>query len=377
MKSAMRYKIPPAKIKKWVEDNFEIHKTRKNGQELVIINPLTGHDKPRLNINIETGGMFDWGDNTWAGPTNPKTGKRQCNIINFVRLYKHLSFSGAIKELTGDASITYTARNIDAVSSEPEATEHLSVEIPAGFHPLDNPDTLLKRPLWNYLLSRGYTPEEIIEQRIHYRGSEILWLYTEFGELVYLQSRDIYTKRFWFPPTGVTGPDGVTKIGELDVTRDHVLYGFDDVPRAEYIILTESIFDKHTLGHHALSTGGVVLSNGQLQRIKLIGPNQGVVLAPDNDKPAVESILTNAPRLSAMGYKVFFAIPPQLPTPKGGLTKDWNELYTDLKLTKPQIVATMNQRLVAFNETTRLKLRQSLIVKPGASKNGTTKSFLA
>lgn len=375
----MRYKIPPERIKAWVEANFKVHKTRRNGEELVIINPLTGHDKPRLNINLN-GMLHDWGGDEWAGEPNPKTGKRPCHIIRFVQLYRNVSFREALRELVGDSALSHSYQSSDATEAKEEPAETFSIEIPAGFKPLDNPDSLAKRPLWNYLLSRGYTPQEILTQNIHYRGSDILWLYTEFGDLVYMQSRNIYTKRFWFPSTDVLN-DKEEKIGELEITRDHVMYGFDECPRAEYIILTESIFDKNTLGNHCLSSGGVVLSKGQLQRIKLIGPRQGIVLAPDNDKPAIESIVENGPLLMNMGYKVFFSIPPQIPyVNKDGeevFTKDWNEMFTGPKLTRDEIVATMNQRLVPFTQKSRLKLRQMILNQGKAVKNVHRSSFLS
>lgn len=375
----MRYDIPPERIDAWVRANFKVHKTRRNGEELVIMNPLTGHDKPRLNINLN-GVLHDWGGDEWAGAPNPKTGKRPCHIIRFVQLYKNLSFRDALRELIGDASLSHSYQSSGTKEAKEEATETFSVQIPAGFKPLDNPYSLMKRPLWNYLLSRGYTQAEILEQNIHYKGSDVLWLYTEFGELVYLQSRNIYNKQFWFPSTDVVN-DKDEKIGELEITRDHVLYGFDECPRAEYIILTESIFDKNTFGRHCLSSGGVILSKGQLQRIKLIGPRQGIVLAPDNDKPAIESIIENGPKLANMGYKVFFSIPPHLPyiNNKGEevFTKDWNELLTGIKLTKPEIVATMNQRLVPFDERSRLKLKQMIFNQGKVVKNVHRSSFLS
>lgn len=363
----MRYKIPPASIEKWVRANFKVEKTRKNGQELVIINPLTGHDKPRLNIALD-GGCHDWGGNEWAGPPNPKTGKRPAHIVRFVQLYLGISFHDALRELIGNSALLYSYNKEKPEETKEDVTNDMSITIPSSFKLLDGPTSMLKTPLWNYLLSRGYTEKEIVDENIHHSISDILWLYTEFGELVYLQSRNIYTKRFWFPSNNVTDKDG-NKIGELGITRDDVLYGFDDVPRAEYIILTESIFDKNTLGRHALSTGGVIISDGQLKRIKLIGPKHGVVLAPDNDVPAIKSILKNAPRLIDMGYKVFFSIPPKIELPNGNFTKDWNELYTGLKLTKPQVVETMNQRLVPFTNASRIRLAKSIINSKGEQKH--------
>lgn len=373
----MRYKIPPEKIKKWVETNFQVQKVRKNGRELVIINPLTGHNKPRLNINIDTGGAWDWGGPEWAGDPNPRTGKRPCHIIRFVQLYRGVSFREALRELVGNDALSYFYQIEKQEERKEEPSTALSCDIPPGYHLLLDPNSKTRAPLWAYLLSRGYTEQEIINNQIHYRSSNILWPYTEFGEIVYMQSRNIYNKSFWFPSTDVKDRDD-NIIGHLDVTRDDVLYGFDDVPRSEYIIIAESIFDKNTLGQHCLASGGVILSDGQLKRIKFIGPKQGVVLAPDNDRPAIESILTNAPRIMNMGYKVFFSIPPKIEytNPKGEITftKDWNELLTGLKYTKSQAVATLNQRLIPFTEANQLRLRQKLVAQP--KNNAKRRSFL-
>jgi hypothetical protein len=189
----------------------------------------------------------------------------------------------------------------------------------------------------------------------------------------------VTSKRFWFPPNEVIDKDG-KKIGELEVTREEAIYGFDDVPRSEYLIIVESIFNKNTLGVHAVATCGAHLSRGQLSRIKAIGPKTGVVLAPDNDVPGLESILTNGPKLADKGYKVFWSIPPYLEYEKNGekcITKDWNELYTDVKLTKPQIVVTMNQRLVPFTEKSRLQLRQMVFRQGKAQKHVHRSSFFS
>lgn len=371
----MRYNIPPSKIKKWVEANFEF-KTRKNGTEYLICNPLVDTKEKRFNINIETGGCWDWnvGDK-WAGDPNPKTKKRPCHIVRFVQLYRGVSFRDALKELVGENSLIYAYEDSKPKEVPKDDPETVQIAIPRGFKPLEGPTNMLATPAWNYLIRRGYTQEEILEQNIHYRGSDILWLYTEFGELVYMQSRNIYTKKFWFPSTTVKDNDG-NILGELDITRNDVLYGFDEIPRAEYLILTESIFDKNILGKHALSTGGAILTDGQIKRVKLVGPRQGVVLAPDNDKAAIESILANGVKFSNLGYQVFFSIPPKIQLQGDKYTKDWNEMYTELKLTKREIVETMNKRLVKFDDTSRLRLRQMLAHDKG-SKNANKSSFLS
>jgi len=365
--------IPPERIRAWVNANFEPKERKgKNGVELVIPNPLYGNDNPKFNINLESGVCNDWRSNTWAGPPSPRTGKRPCNIVRFVQLFRGISYREALRELCGNVALAYVSTASSKEEAKEETQDIIPLELPPGYSVLDKPDGFNKTRAWNYLLSRGYTSEEIIRENIHYNGANILWFYTEFGEVVYMQSRSVISKKFWFPPNDILDEKN-NKIGELEVTKEDVVYGFDDVPRSKYLIIVESIFNKNTIGLHAVASCGAHMSDAQLVRIKAIGPTDGVVLAPDNDRAGLESILTNGPKLVAKGFKVFWTIPPYLEYESANgiaLTKDWNELYTDIKLTKPQIVETFNKRIQPFNEFTRLRLRAMLagVNKPKKGK---------
>jgi DNA primase len=322
---------------------------------MVISNPFYHNDNKYFNINTENGACHDWRDDSWAGPVNPKTGKRPRNIVRFVQLFKGVSYRDALNEILGSS---HQLHLVDIRDDSKEEVDIALVDIPPGFAKLDSPDNGLKRPVWDYLIKRGYEPEEIISEGIHYSDSNVLWLYTEFGQLVYLQSRNIYNKKFWFPPANNYGPDG-RLVSKLEITKKDVIYGFDDVPRSEYVILTESIFDRIVFGRHAMSVGGAHITREQVDRLDLIGPKQGVIFAYDNDIAAIESILSGAPIIANKGYQVFFSMPP-MERVNGQLIKDWNEMYTHAKLTKKDIVATMNKNLVRFSEVSKLRLKKIL-----------------
>ena len=83
-------RIPAAKIIKYIEDNFE-YKTRRDGKEYVINNPLNGDTGFHFNINPDKGVCHDWRGDEWAGPINPESNKRNVSFIKFIRLYKKCS----------------------------------------------------------------------------------------------------------------------------------------------------------------------------------------------------------------------------------------------------------------------------------------------
>lgn len=363
----MRYKIPSQCIERWVSSNFD-YKKKKNGW-IVIRNPFYHNDNQYFNINTENGACHDWRDDSWAGPINPRTGKRPRNIVRFVQLYKGTSFRGALNEIVGSTADIHSIEF--EKEDENEEVESALVEIPSGYNKLDSDSNILKKPIWDYLIGRGYEPDDILSEDVHYGGSNALWLYREFGQLVYLQSRNIYNKNFWFPPVNKYDNEGKL-VSKLEITREHVLYGFDDVPRLEYVILTESIFCRAMFGKHALSVGGASLNGEQIKRIDMIGPKEGVILAYDNDKAAIESILDAAPRIINKGYKVYYSIPPRDRFGDGHI-KDWNEMYTHLKLTKPDIVETMNKRLTRFDELSKMKLKKNLFELKNETKSNATR----
>lgn len=365
MKNSVLLKIPPEKIEKWIRKNFSDFKIRKNGQEFVVANPFYGNDKKLLNINLN-GGVHDWRSDEWAGPPNPKTGKRPCNITKLVQLLRGCSYKDAVKELLDGSEYIYETTD-NSNKQYNDTIEYQQITIPNGFKPLLEPNDFFSKRIYDYLIKRGYTKEQIIKENIHYRGPDILWLYTEFDELVYMQSRNVTTKKFWFPPNEIRNDAGEV-ISKLEITKEDVLYGFDDVPKSNYVLITESIFNKVNLGDCCVATGGATMTEGQIKRLKFLNPIMGVILAPDNDKAGLKSIINNGDMLLRNNFKVFWSIPPKerIGVDENGkekYVKDWNELYTHLKLTNNQIIETMNKTLVPYSDMAKYKIRSAIALR--------------
>ena len=321
-------RIPPEKIIAWIEDNFE-YKTRKNKQEYLINNPLTYDKGFHFNINPYKGKCHDWRGDEWAGSINPATNSRNCSFIKFVRLYRKCSYAEAIKEIVGTkVDIRHYLMPKHRVTDEAYQNK-FSVKLPEGVVPIIESDDTTIRILLKWLNSRGYTNEQVVKHNLQYLGMNVYWPYFEFDSLVYWQSRSRLNKRFEFPSLEVYD-DNNKLIGQTDGSKGDFLYGFDDVEQASYLILTEAIFDQHTLGEQALASGGAVITSKQLNKIKVLGPKKGVILSPDRDIAGLESILSNYNMLSQAGFNVYYSIPPDikyLDSDKNQQNvKDWNEL---------------------------------------------------
>ena len=156
-------KIPAEKIINWIENNFD-YKTRKNNTEYCICDPFTGDAKYKFNINPENGVCHSWHGDDWAGPINPKSGKRNCSIINFIKVYKRCSYKEALKEVLGDVDDigTYLTNN----ESKKKEYDILSVILPDGVEPLSNSKDMQAKALIKWLITRGYSNESIYKNEI-------------------------------------------------------------------------------------------------------------------------------------------------------------------------------------------------------------------
>jgi hypothetical protein len=356
-----RIELPENKIRAWVAENFEF-KERKNGEWLLICSPFTSDTEFKMGINPKTGIVNYWPGNEWAGPVNPKTGKRNRHFLNFVRIFLNCSYTQAASAVLG--------KDVRFYKTAPEQKEidPYQIELPKTARPFDLTPHKITSSLMKWLQSRGYTTEEILANKLHYSMSmEVYWPYYEYEELVYWQSRSRINKTFRFPPTEMLDKEG-NVIGKSPSSKGDFLYGFDDIESASYLILTEAIFDKNTIGEQALASGGAILTNNQINKIKLLGPKRGIILAPDNDKAGLRSILSNAAALSRIGYKIYFSTPPSLPykTAEGkqAFTKDWNELYTKLKWSRKEIRSQLDSSIKPINSTQLVALRAKALDTP-------------
>ncbi len=335
-------KIPAKKIVAYIENKFE-HTRRRDGEEYVINNPLTYDTGKHFNINVEKAVCHDWRGDEWAGPVNPKTGRRNCSFVNFVALVEKVSAGEALRLIMGQDYITFKSE----VNKLPVVKEQM--DLPKGAKPLLESTYGERDMLLRWLKSRGYSEKEIATANIHHVGVDVIWPYYEYEELVYWQSRSRLNKRFNFPSSEIFDDDG-NLAGKREFGKGDYFYGFDQIEPGSYIVITEGIFDAHTIGAQALASGGALLTSSQVKKLKLLNPAKGVILAPDNDAAGVHSAITNSQKLRQAGISSYISLPPDA-------VKDWNELVTEKSVAKPQIRIMFDEKIQPLNAITINKLR--------------------
>lgn len=358
--------IPPAKIVAWVQRNFD-HKERRGGEEICICSPFNGDTGYNFNINPSLAACHDWRGDEWAGPINPNTRKRNCSFIKFVKLFRKCSYADALREVLGTSVDIGSYLRPENRHSTAEAVRKVAVALPAGTERLaTNQDDPQAKMVISWLKKRGYTIEDIDKYDIHHLGVDCYWPYYEFDTLVYWQSRNRFNKVYRFPDVTVYDKGGKV-VGETEGSKGEFLYGFDECDSATYLIVTESIFGQYTLGEQTLASGGAVLTEDQIGKIRILGPRKGIILSPDNDKAGIKSVISNAQLLKSEGYPLFYSLPPKLPFDKGGetkYTKDWNELLEELKMSRSEVRELHDSRIKPLNVQTLNELhRMSTIPK--------------
>jgi len=352
--------LPEHKIIAWVEENFEFKK-RKGGAEYKICNPFDGDTKFKFNINPSKGVCHDWRGDEWAGPINPESGKRNCSFIKFVRAYRKCSYREALEEVLGTSGDVAEFMRPENRAGLEEAKRTIAVALPDTACLLSSSTDRQAKIVITWLKSRGYTDETIAKHELYHSGMDVYWPYFEFDTFVYWQSRSRLNKRFEFPATNIYNRDG-NIVGHTDGSKGDYLYGFDDAEQASYLIITEAIFDQHTLGTQALASGGAALTSTQIQKIKLLGPRYGVILSPDNDKAGIMSLLNNASVLEHNNLKVLCSVPPSIEyidqENRKKKTKDWNELFTKVGLSLKDIRELFDKNIKKLTMSTRLQLRE-------------------
>ncbi len=355
-------RIPEAKIRAWVERNFD-YKERRGGEELCICNPFDGDTSFKMNINPELGGVHCWTGDEWAGPINPTTKKRNCSFIKFVRLFRKCGYAEALREVLGTTEDLKSYLRPENRHSTAEDVRKVAVALPDGTERLaDSEADPQAKIVINWLKKRGYSLDDIGRHDIHYLGVDCYWPYYEFDTLVYWQSRNRYNKVYRFPDVNIFNRQGKV-VGETEGSKGEFLYGFDECESASYLIVTESIFGQYTLGDQALASGGAVLTEDQIGKIRILGPRKGIILSPDNDKAGIKSVISNSKLLDGEGYKLFYSLPPKLPFQKGEETKhtkDWNEILEELKATREEVRQLHDSRLKPINIKTLNELHRMM-----------------
>lgn len=357
----------PQQIAAWVNKHFPDNKPRKDGSELRINSPFCADDGHHFNISTERAVCHDWrGDDTWAGPKNPRTGKRGCSFIKFVQLFLKCSYWEAVKEIGGVGSSPYLKKSSSAKAEKGPSFNQKEEKDPDEPNlPLPDGSVLLAKSktkkvgdiIYGWLASRGVSSIMADQYKIHHIGTEVIWPYYEFDKLVYWQARSLTTKNFKFP-----------SLSQYGVNKSDYLYNFDHVEPASHVTITESIFGAMTIGHQCVATGGADLSDTQVRKIMLLGPRDGVVLSPDNDHAGINSIIRNAKKLAfkrigTTDLKVYYSLPPEVEYITDGetkLTKDWNELFEKCRWPLERIRETFENSVAPFDIHANVKLATRL-----------------
>lgn len=336
--------IQPSQVSAWVNRYFPDHKLRKGGEQIRINNPFVYDDDYHLEISTTKLVVNDFRGNSWIG-VDPVTGnRRKCTFLRFVQLYLTkirgtCSYRKAVEDVAGMAA-SYSAL-AGYRKPEKEAEQNSNLKLPDGSKPIntDDPDVLEKIVL-NYLhKKRGLTNEKIAKYQMMSSGTQIVWPYYEFDELVYYQSRSIVNKKFQYPPESV------------GVTKGQFLYGFDLVEPAGHITITEAFIDCQTLEEQCIATGGGNMTPAQAVKLRLLNPSS-IVLAPDNDEAGIKSILYNAKLLDR--FIIYYSIPPKIEykdeAGETKLTKDWNDILVNTSENPLHLMEKGIQRLGAIQK---------------------------
>lgn len=351
--------IPAHKIIAWIENTFEF-KTRKNGEEYLICDPFDGDTNFRFSINPDKGICHSWHGNEWAGPINPKTRKRNCSIVKFVKVFRKCSYREALAELLVASEDISSFLRPEGRISAAEPQRIVAVALPDGLELLSTAEGAQAKALRSWLKIRGYTIENMERAELYHLGMNVYWPYFEFEMLVYWQARSRLNKRFEFPDENIYNKDG-NIVGKTEGTKGDFFYGFDDVEPASYVAITEAIFDKNTLGEQCLASGGADLTPNQVKKLKIIGPRKGIILSPDNDGAGVGSAIRNRQILDPLGYPIFCSIPPKLKYEEDGETKhtkDWNEIFVKIGLSQKEVRKLHDNRISKMNTQEVLRLKR-------------------
>lgn len=364
----MSFNPTPRQIEAFVIKHFE-YKERKSGTEMVICNPFDGDAYFHFGISKTKGVCHDWHGDEWAGPPSLRTNKRNTSFVHFVQKFLNCSYQEAVRVICetasdpmpslrrqpSDASRRHRrgAGRPEASDGDDEPTEAPLVALPTAAEPIaTSKQTMLVGALTAWLKSRGITQDDIRRYNLHHIAASVIWPYYEFEVLVYWQLRSRLNKQFLFPDEEKFG-----------VSKGQFLYNFDEVEPARELVIVESIFNCFTIREQCVATGGADITSQQIQKIHLLGPRDGVILAPDNDVAGMNSVVKNGKMLQERGFKVYYSMPPELhyventeDGPVDKITKDWNELCEHVRMPLADIRKTMLNNIAEFNLCTKIRL---------------------
>lgn len=317
----------PRQIEAWVRNRFDYVGERVSGTKgrmLLVANPLDPEDRAKkLAIFPEGAFVKDW---------RPDFNSVNGGFVRFVAMVQGTTWKQAYEEITGETLTTdqiMEAARQDLRSkpgAPPRAREvKIDIDLPKGFIPFKDRvhDVVYDRAV-AYLARRQVSEEEAARRGWLYSAISICFPFYEFGEIVYWQTRNIYTKEYNFPES---------------IDGQVYWYGLDTVEPLGDVITTEGVLDGAVIsGDGILSSGTAAFSETQVRKLCSKQPGR-IILAPDNDPAGWASLTQNFRAIdktnafhSAMETRrrVLFSLPP---------CKDWNMFaQTERRLLNTDIV---------------------------------------
>jgi hypothetical protein len=232
---------------------------------------------------------------------------------------------------------------VEESPDRPTTPHEVQLSLPIGSRKIVGSEELGAKIVKRYLRSRGLSDDLIETYDVRHAGTDVVFPYYEFDELVYWQTRGVMSKTFMFPPAS------------SGFKKSDYLYGFDFVEPLSYVGLTEAIFDAITLHDQVLAVGGLDLSEVQIKKLKILNPKDGVILCPDNDAAGAAGLLKAATKLTDAGFKVFYSLPPKMEF-DGEIVKDWNDLMVKGQMSRKEVHSIYENgvRRLTWSERTRL-----------------------
>lgn len=333
-------KITPEQVAQWIIKNFPTYKVRKNGDEYLIPNPFYHNEKLKMGVSCSRAVVHDWRSDDWAAGGKP-------TFLRLVQLYKKCSFADAVKEVTGQKISGIAALNLHKKEEIVEEIVQASIALPVGSSPiLQSKQPRVAHAIRAWLKSRGVNDEKIEQYNIHHLVDKVIWPYYEWESLVYWQSRSYVDKIFLFPPESA------------GVSKGMFLYNFDNVEMSDYVIVVEAIFGVMTIEKNCVATGGAMMTQQQVNKLRALNPTRGVILAPDNDTAGITSLFHNYKLINPY-FPVFYSLPPRIMMGNGEYTKDWNDCI-NVGLSSAQILDRLDKSVVLLTPSELTSLAKFL-----------------
>lgn len=218
--------------------------------------PLCPDKSAHCGINLSSKNFNCWVCGTKGSPTK------------LVQMIENCSWSEA--KTIVDEFTDWTMPVVDFRSQT-----RTKINWPAEFKPI-NPENI-PNLVEQYLTKRGFNSEAITKRyRLfypfnlgYYKFRLIVPIFYQ-GRIVNFYGRDVTSK--------ASIPWKSCPNEEAEITLNNVLYGIDDFPEGNPVILVEGIFDKWRLGSDSLATFGVSISDSQVAMLKEKNPEKVFIL---------------------------------------------------------------------------------------------------